>query len=476
MHDDSDTQGKDAGDDKNLPSGGGADGGDDFDLMGFSGPEESAPAKKPASRPPSPGGYGAKGPGSTGPRKAGPGGKDRDGAPRRFGDREGKGRFEGRGDREGAPRRFGDRGPRAPRDGDAGPRREGPAGPRRFDRGGYDRKPEGAGPRRFDRKEPGDRPTGRFDREAGPRRFDPKGPGDRAPRRFDGEGPRREGPSGPPRRFDREAGPRRFTPAPGSVGAGERKPVSYEVKPFLPLKTDKGRYKESRFLLEGSKNIADVLAVSPAMLQQVFVTEDFKDKDLLTALKKQRIEPVTVTADDIAALSDTEAPQGVIAVANFATLKIDYNTARYITLLDAVQDPGNVGAILRTSLALGMDAVVMGKGTCDPYNAKVVRSSVGALLQMPFETNEGLESKIRFLREKGYSVVASSSHAKITLDQAKLRKKVALIVGNEGAGSGASYLDMADAVVKIAMKNKVESLNVAVAHGILSHQLVHGRD
>jgi TrmH family RNA methyltransferase len=73
-------------------------------------------------------------------------------------------------------------------------------------------------------------------------------------------------------------------------------------------------------------------------------------------------------------------------------------------------------------------------------------------------------------------VVATSSHAKQTLEQAKLRKKVALIVGNEGAGSGASYLDMADAVVKIPLKSKVESLNVAVAHGILSYQLIHGRE
>ncbi|HLP40350.1 MAG TPA: RNA methyltransferase, partial [Fibrobacteria bacterium] len=281
----------------------------------------------------------------------------------------------------------------------------------------------------------------------------------------------------PPFREDRP--PRRFAPRPTEVPLASEsvlhKPVSPEVKPALPLKTDKGRWKESRFLLEGAKNIADALAASSGIVQAAYVGPEFKDKDLLAAFKKNRVQVMEVSADDIKVLSDTEAPQGVIAVCNFAALRIDWNLARYVTVIDAVQDPGNVGAIFRTSSALGMDAIVLGKGSCDPYNPKVVRSSVGALLGMPFETGEDLGTKIAFLRQKGFSVVATSSHAKQTLEQAKLRKKVALIVGNEGAGTGASYQDMADAVVKIPLKSKVESLNVAVAHGILSYQLIHGR-
>jgi RNA methyltransferase, TrmH family len=259
------------------------------------------------------------------------------------------------------------------------------------------------------------------------------------------------------------------------VGGVIHKPASAEVKPFLPLKTDKGRWKESRFLLEGAKNIADVMTVGSAIISTVLYSEEFVDADLLALIKKNRIELLHVSQDDIRALADTDSPQGIIAVANFATLKPDWSLARYVTLLDGVQDPGNVGAILRTSLALGMDAVVVGKGSCDPYNPKVVRSSVGALMRLPFETGEDLGAKMEFLRLKGFSIVATSSHAKLTLEQAKLRKKVALIVGNEGAGTGAQYQDMADSVVKIPLKNKVESLNVSVAHGILTYQLIHGR-
>jgi RNA methyltransferase, TrmH family len=350
------------------------------------------------------------------------------------------------------------RGPRAatgPRTGPGAPVGRGPAG-------GRNDGPASRGP---SRGPAGRGPDGQGTGGPGPGRYGDRNDSPRGPRDFNA--PRQStGPTYPPRNH---------TPREIERVAGAHKPVSAEIKPFLPLKTDKGRWKESQFFLEGAKNIADALSVSPGIIQTVFLAPEFDDKDLLTVIKKNRIQVISVTMEDIKNLADTEAPQGILAVANFATLRPDYALARYVTLLDAVQDPGNVGAILRTSLALGMDAVVFGKGTCDPYNPKVVRSSASALLRMPFETGEDLGAKMEFLRLKGYSIVATSSHAPITLDKAKLRKKVALIMGNEGAGTGATYLDMADAVVKIPLKNKVESLNVGVAHGILSYQLIHGR-
>ncbi|MDB5049319.1 MAG: methyltransferase, TrmH family [Fibrobacteres bacterium] len=389
-----------------------------------------------------------------------------------------------------------------PRTGPGGPRKPGPATDREPSRDAGARGPRNEGA-------DGQRPGGQRPGGQGPR--GPRGGWEKLPQRqnfrgrdegFVPRGPRNAGPQdtgarhagrprgdgAAPRNFPSSGTPRGYVPRPGGPGAptpramrtvelagGNHKPVAAEIRPFLPLKTDKGRWKESQFLLEGAKNIQDALSVSPGIIQTIFLAEGFDDKDLLAVIKKNRIDIVPISMDDLRNLSDTETPQGILAVANFATLRPDYNTARYVTILDAVQDPGNVGAILRTSLALGMDSVIMGKGTCDPYNPKVVRSSVGALLRLPFETGEDIGSKMEFLRQKGFSIVATSSHAPITLDKAKLRKKVALIMGNEGAGTGATYLDMADAVVKIPLKNKVESLNVSVAHGILSYQLIHGR-
>ncbi len=489
----------------NAPKGrDGADDSDgDFDLSGFAG-GDSAPAPrvkatKPAAAEGKPAGYPA-GPKIKGTFKEG----TRERAPRRF---------DGHDPRSGAPeapkaaapaRKFpprnGDprgsdlppsrgagvpRGPRAnSRDADAsrahGGAKFGPGAPKS---GGKFGPRPGAGPRPggYEKRPPREGGFDRGPRETGFNRPPREGGFDRGPR--EGQRPGAGGFRGPPRdggysrppRFD---GPRSFPPSgPRSIErvGGDHKPVHQDIKPALPLRTDKGRWKESRFLLEGAKNISDALTVSSGIIQAVYITEAFDDKVLADLLKKNRVQVMQVTTEELSVLSDAESPQPIIAVANFATLRPDWNTARYVTLCDAVQDPGNVGAIFRTSLALGMDAVILGKGSCDAYNPKVVRSSVGALLRLPFETGEDLQGKMEFLRTKGFSIVATSSHAPITLDKAKLRKKVALIMGNEGAGTGATFLDMADAVVKIPLKNKVESLNVAVAHGILSYQLIHGR-
>ena len=463
-----------------IPAGGSsADGGaddGDFDLSGFADEGASAPAgerKAPkAPKGPRAGETGARGPGAKGPGAKGPGakgpGKGYSGELRRF-EKPGRGPAGGARTGGGPRGEGGSRFDRGPREG--GFRKEFPDRPPRYGEG-----PRGAaGPR----KDGGARGGFRDRESAFKPRFQDRGPGD-GPRPFRPRGPGGDRPDGPRGGAPRDGGaPRRFAPRPAPVGGPEGaafKPLSAEVKPWLSLKLDKGRWKESRFLLEGIKNISDALAASPAILHMAFATPEFKDKELLAQLKKHRVSVVPVDEWDIKALTDTETPQGIVAVCNFATLRPDWNLARYVTVLDAVQDPGNVGAIFRTSAALGMDAMILGKGSCDPYNPKVVRSSVGALLGMPFETGEELGSKLNFLRQKGFSVVATSSHAKQTLEQAKLRKKVALIVGNEGAGTGASYQDMADAVVKIPLKSKVESLNVAVAHGILSYQLIHGRE
>lgn len=288
------------------------------------------------------------------------------------------------------------------------------------------------------------------------------------------------GPSYRERRPDFDAAPRPVhrvsdEALPGTDDRGFTPKASPEIRIWLQLKTDKGRYRHSRFLLEGQKAIQDILSLDPGILVEAFIGPDFKDEAMLAALKKNRIAVHTVTETDIALLSETETPQGIIAIANFAALKPNWTTAHAVTLLDGIQDPGNIGAIFRTSLALGMDALLLGKGCCDPYNGKVVRSSVGALMRMPFDQDVDLAGQLSFLRQKGFSIVATSSHAKITLDQANLKRKVALVVGNEGAGTGANLMDIADAVVKIPLKKSVESLNVAVAHGILCHDLMKTR-
>lgn len=310
--------------------------------------------------------------------------------------------------------------------------------------------------KKFDgpRKPYGDRGGDRGDKPAFRKPFD-KG-GDRPFKKFDG--PRK--PFGSDRGGSFDA-PKPFVPE-----------LSPDVKKFLPLLTEKGRHKESRFIIEGAKNVADVAEHSPEIIHTVLVADGFQDAALKARLDALRVRTRVVAESDLSALCGTETPQGIVAVANFGSLRPDWTSINTVTLLDGVQDPGNLGAILRTSAALGMEAVVLGKGTCDPYNPKVVRASAAALLRMPLETGEDLAMKIHFLRSKGFTIVATSPHAKITLEQAKLRRKVALLFGSEGGGVGENLIAQADESVRIPMKGKVESLNVAVAHGLLAYDLM----
>lgn len=256
---------------------------------------------------------------------------------------------------------------------------------------------------------------------------------------------------------------------------GNRRSVAPSIKPYLSLRTERGRLDSCQFLLEGFKSIAEAVEVSPAIIRQVFIANSIQQVDFLDLLSKKRIPVERVSGASIDALSSTETPQGAIAVADFASLKPDWARIRYVTMLDAIQDPGNVGAVFRTSIALGMDSLILGKGTCDAYNPKVVRAATGALLRIPFEANVDIISRLDYLRHQGFSIVGTSSHAHTSLEQVKLRRKVALVIGNEGMGTDSRLLALCDSVVHIPMHNKVESLNVAVAHGILCHQLISSR-
>jgi TrmH family RNA methyltransferase len=143
-----------------------------------------------------------------------------------------------------------------------------------------------------------------------------------------------------------------------------------------------------------------------------------------------------------------------------------------ITLVDAVQDPGNLGTIFRTSLGFGSDGMILGRGTVSPFNPKVVRGSSGTFLRVPFEFDVDLVDQINFLRSKGYTIIATDLHAKQSLRQIPQNKlrKMAFLVGNEGAGTNPYFIELADETVKIPMSSELESLNVAVAHGILSYE------
>ena len=378
--------------------------------------------------------------------------------PRRDDDREERGGREGRSFDRGE-RKFGDRKPF----GDRGDRRFNRDGDSRFDR---ERRP---------RRDGDDR--GSFGGREGRRPFGDKRFGDRRPRReFASAGAPiyRQRPEEQKEEveevLDEAALEARVAQAEASEDSNFNPPW---FKRLLALTTEKGREREGRFLGEGVHVVQELVSHHRELVIGVYVTEAFNDEGLIEAINEAEIKINVLTDEQMKRLSSTVTTQGVIAVARIASKKPVYESSRsVITLVDAVQDPGNLGTLFRTSLGFGSDGMILGRGTVSPFNPKVVRGSSGTFLRVPFEFDVDLVDQINFLRSKGYTIIATDLHAKQSLRQIPQNKlrKMAFLVGNEGAGTNPYFIELADETVKIPMSSELESLNVAVAHGILSYE------
>ncbi|MCQ2090811.1 MAG: RNA methyltransferase [Fibrobacter sp.] len=374
-----------------------------------------------------------------------------------------------------------------------------------------DRKPFGDRPRRDgdrpffrgdrddrrDRREDGERSFGDrpFDRERRPRRFGDRPFGNRSERRGhfgDDRRPRREfSQAGAP--IYRQRPEEQQTEAVEEVldeAALEARVAQVEAnedavsnppwfKKLLALTTEKGREREGRFLGEGVHVVEELVSHHRELVSSVYMVEGFNDEALIEKINEAEIKISILTEAQMKQLTSTVTTQGIIAVARIASSKPVYDSSRSVlTLVDAVQDPGNLGTLFRTSLGFGSNGMILGRGTVSPFNPKVVRGSSGTFLRVPFEFDVDLIDQINFLRSKGYTIIATDLHGKQSLreiPQHKLRK-MAFLVGNEGAGTNPYFIELADETVKIPMSSDLESLNVAVAHGILSYEAAQIQD
>jgi TrmH family RNA methyltransferase len=242
---------------------------------------------------------------------------------------------------------------------------------------------------------------------------------------------------------------------------------------LLALTTEKGREREGKFLGEGIHVVEELVSKHREIVIAIYAVEGFENEELIEKINDADITLHMLSPEQMKQLSSTVTPQGIIAYCRIANTKPVYESSRSVlTLVDAVQDPGNLGTLFRTSLGFGSDGMILGRGTVSPFNPKVVRGSSGTFLRVPFEFDVDLVDQINFLRSKGYTIIATDLHAKQSLRQIpenKLRK-MAFLVGNEGAGTNPYFIELADETVKIPMSSELESLNVAVAHGILSYE------
>ena len=256
-------------------------------------------------------------------------------------------------------------------------------------------------------------------------------------------------------------------------------PLSATALRLLTLARDlrrrKARERQQLFVCEGVRAVEELLR-SPITPSGVIVAPQLLEAPRGAALRDAILQagvPVEeVAARDFHTAAETDSPQGVLAIAPVPAHSLDHIAAAdglRVVVLDAVQDPGNVGTILRTAAALGAHATVALPGTVDLWNAKVVRGAMGALFHHRC-LNATWDELDAFHRRVGLSWWVADAGG-TPLGRTPPPARLGLVVGNEGAGVSAQARERADHIVALPIASAVESLNVAVATGILLYEL-----
>ena len=244
-------------------------------------------------------------------------------------------------------------------------------------------------------------------------------------------------------------------------------PKNEKIKELVKLQTAKGRKKAGMYLLEGEHLVEEAIKEKAPIELIVVSSNRLEDYQLL--LSRTNAQLLVVSQEVFQKLSMTETTQGILAVVEIVKQEALPQNGRMI-VLDAVQDPGNLGTIVRTADAAGFDAIILGTGTVDLYNDKVLRSMQGSHFHIPvFQAN--LQEYLPFLKSKGVQVAVTALH-RDSKDYTILQGStdVAIVVGNEVQGVSDDVIDLADVVVTIPMFGKAESLNVAIASALLMYK------
>lgn len=238
-----------------------------------------------------------------------------------------------------------------------------------------------------------------------------------------------------------------------------------QVKLWKKLHTKKEREKTGQFIIEGRHLIEEALKFHVS-ITDLIISDEFT---IPADWKIDNIEMTTVTKEVMVAICDTQTPQGIAAVCKKLTWE-DNRQYEKLLLLDAIQDPGNLGTMIRTADAAGIDAIIIGEGSVDLYNSKVIRSTQGSLFHLPIYQGK-LDEWFHVLKENNIPIYGTSLQNGVDYKQVSPSGKFALVVGNEGSGVNEKILAKTDQNLYIPIYGKSESLNVAVATGILLYYL-----
>ncbi len=246
------------------------------------------------------------------------------------------------------------------------------------------------------------------------------------------------------------------------------------IKEAIALRDRRDRDKAGQFLIEGYRELMRAIDAARLIHTIFFCPSLFLGTNERQLLERSGAELIECTEEVFAKLSYRDRPDGLVAVApqlhlSLADLKLKEKP--FLVIAESIEKPGNLGTILRSCDAAGVDAVIVCDPTTDIHNPNVVRSSVGTLFTLPVIEAKSLDT-LQFLKERSIAVVAATPHAKEEFTQVDLSGAVAVVVGTEQYGLSETWMKGADILVKIPMLGVADSLNVASATTLMLYEVV----
>ena len=245
-----------------------------------------------------------------------------------------------------------------------------------------------------------------------------------------------------------------------------------QMKNIVALqKKAKERRSQRAFVVEGPRMAFEA---PKEWLKALYVSEHFcQDPDNMALLEAYGGSYTVVSDSVLKAVSDTQSPQGVLAIVAMPSYELEdllQGDQTHLLILESVQDPGNLGTMLRTGEGAGATGIVMNKTTVDLFNPKTIRSTMGSLYRMPFYVAEDLPSVMKDLQSRGVKLYAAHLRGQMSYDDPDYTGPCGFLIGNEGNGLSDEIADLADAYIRIPMEGKVESLNAAISATLLMYE------
>lgn len=252
-----------------------------------------------------------------------------------------------------------------------------------------------------------------------------------------------------------------------------------KVKRLVSLKKKKRLRDEERlFITEGIRMFREVPV---ERVREIYLSESFyrKEKELLAqALGKRRVQMEVLSDSVFAYASDTMTPQGILCLVKrkeYGRQEILGGPCPFLLVLDNIQDPGNLGTIMRTAEGAGVTGILLSRDCVDIYNPKTIRSTMGSIYRLPFYCSEDILDDLEELKKAGIRTYAAHLEGKKAYDEGDYRGPCAFLIGNEGNGLRAEVAEKAQEYIRIPMKGEAESLNAAIAAAVLMFEAARQR-